>query len=216
MAAFLHSEVSRATAACASWKNEAKRLTKDVAEQSTKRIAGGNSLRHSLTTPAPGENLFVTFLRQQKEVIHHYMHLDPQTAFDPWRRNASTCTALSDTRSVTDESTEAEKFECEPRQQASKLKSWNLFFRREVIPGSNHLRIVSDWLAEIDVAASMAELDHSGFVFKIARGSMKNVLAELKRKVNFLEETQCTKTCPMLAGRQADGVPTSIKLWSTL
>ena len=186
-------------------KNEAKRLTKEGGrakyEEDCRRKLVASLSYSSSTTRC---KLFVTFLRQQKEVIHHYMHLDPQTAGDPWRRNASTCTALSDTRSVTDESTpkrrEAEKFECEPRPQASKFKSWNLFFRREVIPGSNHPRIVSDWLAEIEVAASMAELDHSGFVFKIARGSMKNVPAELKRKVNFLEETQCT--CPMPAGRQ--------------
>ena len=41
MAAFLPSEVSHATRAFDSSKNEAERLTKDVAERSAERIAGG-------------------------------------------------------------------------------------------------------------------------------------------------------------------------------
>ena len=79
-------------------------------------------------------------------------------------------TALSDTRSVDDErkylkSKEAEKFEFEPWPQASKINSWTVSLRREVMSGSTHPRLTSEWSGEIDVAATMGELDHSGFMF---------------------------------------------------
>ena len=40
MAAGLQHEMSQATTACDSWKTKKKRLTKEVAEQNTKSIAG--------------------------------------------------------------------------------------------------------------------------------------------------------------------------------
>ena len=59
----------------------------------------------------------------------------------------------------------------------------------------------------------MEELDHSGFLFdhqmeletrdsKIATGIMKIIHADFKRKINFLEETQCKDKRAMLTGRQ--------------
>ena len=81
-----------------------------------------------------------------------------------------TPTALTDTRSAADESgssnrREAEKFEFEPCPLASKFGSWKVSFRREVISESTHPRLVSDWLAEIDMATGIEDLDHSGFIF---------------------------------------------------
>ena len=88
---------------------------------------------------------------------------------NPCEHIPSTSTALSDTRSVADESVpkrkEAETFEFEPWLQASKFNSWKVSFRREVVSGSTHPRLISEWSAEIDVAASVGELDFSGFVF---------------------------------------------------
>ena len=87
----------------------------------------------------------------------------------------------------------------------------SLSLRREVISGSTHPRLISDWWAEIDVAASMGELDNSGFVFdkefetlgsRITKGIMKIILAQFKRKTNYLKDTQYTNKCPILTGRQ--------------
>ena len=85
----------------------------------------------------------------------------------------------------------------------------NLFSSR-----SNHPRLISDWLAEMDFAACVEELDHPGFVVdkhqmefetldsKIAKGSMKNPLAEFKRKIHFSEKnTILEQNCQMLTGR---------------
>ena len=81
-----------------------------------------------------------------------------------------TPTAVTDTRSAADESgssnrREAEKFEFEPCPLASKFGSWKVSFRREVISESTHPRLVSDWLADIDMATGIEDLDHSGFIF---------------------------------------------------
>ena len=69
-------------------------------------------------------------------------------------------------------------------------------------------------LAEIDLATDMDNLDHSGFIFdrqqteaetldsKIANEVMKINPAELKRKINTVEETQYKKKHPTLEGRQ--------------
>ena len=65
---------------------------------------------------------------------------------------------------------------------------------------STHPRLISEWLAESDLASGIEELDCSRFIFdkhqfetrdaKIARGIMKIIPADLKRKINFLEEAQ--------------------------
>ena len=74
--------------------------------------------------------------------------------------------------------------------------------------------MVSDWLAAVDLAAGMDELDHSGFVFdkqvvkfqtldkKITNGSRKTLLTDLERKLNFSEEAQYKKRRPIRAGRE--------------
>ena len=75
---------------------------------------------------------------------------------------------LSDSRSFAVESSsnrnEAEKFEFEPCPQASKFSSWKVSSRTEVVSGSTHARVISQWLEEIDLAAGMEELDYSGFI----------------------------------------------------
>ena len=74
--------------------------------------------------------------------------------------------------------------------------------KRVTSGSSQQPRLVSDWLAAVDLAASMDELDHSGFVFdkqvvkfqthdkKITNGSRKTLLTDLERKLNFSEEAQ--------------------------
>ena len=132
---------------------------------------------------------------------------------------SSTSTALSDTRSVADESTskrkEAENFESEPWPHASKFSSCKVSFRREVISGSTHPRSISEWFAEIDLAAGMEDLDHSGYTLdehqidfetldsKVAKGIMKIIPGEFQRKINFLEETQYKNKRPILTDRQS-------------
>ena len=72
-----------------------------------------------------------------------------------------------------------------------------------------------DWFAELDVPARMEEPDPSRFVFdkhqpseietqdsKIAPRIMKIILAEFKRKIHVLEETQSKNKFPMLTVRQ--------------
>ena len=101
LAISLRREMSQATTACSSWENEVTRLTREVAEQSTKRIAGGNPrITHLLATTR--KMLFATLLRRQKKLIHNHEHRDPQKA-TLWV--AYSATALSDTRTVADEST---------------------------------------------------------------------------------------------------------------
>ena len=72
-------------------------------------------------------------------------------------------------------------------------------FRREVLSGSTRPRYISEWLTEIDLSASLGELDHSGFVFdrnqmdfetldsKIAKGIIKITLTYVEMKINFLD-----------------------------
>ena len=80
------------------------------------------------------------------------------------------------------------------------------------MPASTCPRFICDWLAEIDVAACVEDLDSRGIVFdkhqmdfetldsKIPKGIMKVLPVDLKRKINFLGET--TKRCPLVTGRQ--------------
>ena len=82
--------------------------------------------------------------------------------------NSSTNPAFSDIRSVSGDVTqekEAEKY-VEPWCSAS--KNWfmeKILFRREVIAGSTHPNVITKWLAEVDIAANIEDLNHSGFVF---------------------------------------------------
>ena len=90
----------------------------------------------------------------------------------------------------------------------------SLSFRREVLSGSSHPRLVSDCLADIDLATSKDDLDHSGFVFdkhnqefetldsKIAKGIMEIIPVDFMRKINFLDGKQYLSQRAMLTARQ--------------
>ena len=93
------------------------------------------------------------------------------------------------------------------------------FFIGKVTSGSSQqLRLVSDWLAAVDLAASMDELDHSGFVFdkqvvkfqtldkKITNGSRKTLLTDLERESSIFRRRHKTKKAPNSC-RQGDCVP---------
>ena len=83
----------------------------------------------------------------------------------------------------------------------------------EVISASHHPKLVSDWLAGIDVATRMEDLELSGVVFdghqmelgtldlKMATGILKIILAKFKRKLDVLEETQHKNKRPTLTSR---------------
>ena len=83
---------------------------------------------------------------------------------------------------------------------------------------SQQPRLVGHLLAAVDLAASMDELDHSGFVFdkqvvefqtldkKNANGIRKTLMADLERKLNFLWRRHNTKKA-LNSCRQGDCVP---------
>ena len=95
----LHSETSQATSGCDYWKTEVKRLTKQVAEQSTKRVAGRNSLHHS-TVPLspPGTDCSQPYTPTQR--VDSPLQTSRPTEGNPWEHIPLTSTAQSDTRSV--------------------------------------------------------------------------------------------------------------------
>ena len=113
---------------------------------------------------------------------------------------------------------EAERFEFEPRPQASQFGSWKILFRREVISGSTNPRLISEWFGEVDIAAGMGDLDYSWFVFdkksihcdtldsEIAKRIMKIIPAVFRKDNQFLGgdvgQEQTSRGC-----RQADYVP---------
>ena len=79
--------------------------------------------------------------------------------------NSSTNPAFSDIRSVSGDVTqekESEKFDFEPWLTASKIGSWKILFRREVIAGSTHPNVITKWLAEVDIAANIEDLNQFG------------------------------------------------------
>ena len=77
-------------------------------------------------------------------------------------------------------------------------------------------RLVSDWLPEFDLAAGMDEMDHSGFAFdkhimefgtldrKIAKGILKILPADSKRKINLLLRGQAVLQSATTAHWQAN------------
>ena len=153
---------------------------------------------------------------QTAKLTHHYTQLDPQTATHEsnfHRLPLLFRTHVQSPMSISKKQ-EAEKFEFELWSQASTFGSWKVSFRQDVISGSTHPRSISDWSGEIDVAATVRELDHSRFVFdkhqmefeifdpKNATRIMKITQAEFKRKIDSLEETQYKNECPRFTGRQ--------------
>ena len=159
-------------------ENEVERLTKEVAEQCTKRMA------HLLPLLRPGSDYSQPSTPIER--VDSPLQTSQPAEGKPWEQNPSTSTALSDTRAVSDESfskrKEAEKFECEPWPQASQFNSWKVSFRREVIPGSTHPRLISDWFAQIDVAASMGDFDPSRFVFDKHQMEFESLDSEVPKR----------------------------------
>ena len=125
---------------------------------------------------------------------------------DPWEQIPSTSTALSDTRSVTDEYLE--------ETGSVNIRFLESFFSPRCNIRINSSSINQRLVGEIDVAATVRELDHSRFVFdkhqmefetldpKNATRIMKITQAEFKRKIDSLEETQYKNECPRFTGRQ--------------
>ena len=140
--------MSQETKACDFWKNEVKGLRRRWQSNAPRKIARENSMHHP-SVPTPTER------------VDSPLQTSRPAEGNPWR-------------SVTDESISnrnvAVKFEFEPWPQASKFNSWKVSFRREEISGSTHPRLISEWLAEIDVAASMGDLDHSSRVRQAPSG----------------------------------------------
>ena len=124
-ASSLQRKMLQATTACTSWKSEVLKLTKEVAEQSTKRIAGRKSSHDSSAHLPPSRIDYSQPFTPTEKVDSPFQQLRPAEG-TPKEHIPSTSTALSDTRSVTDESTskreEAEKFESEQWAQAPRVK----------------------------------------------------------------------------------------------
>ena len=80
---------------------------------------------HHSSVTTTRKMLFATLLRRQKKLIHNYEHRDPQKA-TLWV--AYSATALSDTRTVADESTSRGKKQKNSNlslgSKASKFNSW--------------------------------------------------------------------------------------------
>ena len=78
-------------------------------------------------------------------------------------------------------------------------------FRREVAFGSSHLRLICNWLSEIDFAADMDDLTCSGFIIDKHQIGFETLDSKIARnyenysvRMNFLEETQHKNKRPML------------------
>ena len=126
MASSLQRDMSQASSDCLSWKDGVWRLTKEVAEQSTKRIAGRAPRITHLFIHKHQEQIVRNPSRRQNELVHSsFQPLRPAEG-NPWEHILSSSTALSDTRSVHADSSskrkEAEKFESAQWPQASRVK----------------------------------------------------------------------------------------------
>ena len=80
VASSLQSDMSQASSDCNSWKDGVWRLTKEVAEQSTKRIAGRAPRITHLFIHKHQEQTVRNPSRRQKKFIHHFSRCDPQKA----------------------------------------------------------------------------------------------------------------------------------------
>ena len=106
---------------------------------------------------------------------------------------------LSDGRSPDSDSTlkgkEMDMLEFEPWPHVTRFKNWKTSFRREVTVGFAHPRQATEWLAEIDHAESMLDLDDVESVSgsnrmsfeildsQVAQDLMKIMTLELRRKL---------------------------------
>ena len=91
-----------------SGKSEVTGLTKEVEEQSTMRIVGGNFLHYSSVPPSP-PGMDCSQPCTLIERVDAPLQTSRQEESNPWEHVPSTSTALSDTRSVADKSASKRK-----------------------------------------------------------------------------------------------------------
>ena len=80
VASSLQRDMSQASSDCLSWKDGVWRLTKEVAEQSTKRTAGRAPRITHLFIHKHQEQIVRNPSRRQNKFIHHFSRCDPQKA----------------------------------------------------------------------------------------------------------------------------------------
>ena len=107
-----------------------------------------------------------------------------------WRQFPSNSVALSDTRSVTDESVQKRKetqtFGFGPWPQASQRNSWKMFFAAKCLVSGDRRRITHWRIGPLRSRVRHARTLDS----KIAKGIMNIIPAVFKKKINFLEDAQ--------------------------
>ena len=165
LASSLQSEMSEATTACDSRRRD--RLTMEVTEQKRRRQLGGTPRMTHLLICHHQEEIVRNASGRQK--IHSPYQPLRAAEGNLCEHIPSTSTALSDMRSVTDETSKNEKKQIISNlnfwAQASKFSYWKVSFHREVTTGSAHPRTIGGWFAEIDMAVGTQEFDCSGFIF---------------------------------------------------
>ena len=194
-------------------KNSQKRWLRKV-----KEIAGGNAMHHSpLTTSSSTRQIFATLDADRKSWF-------TTTDISTGRRQLIGANSIDFHCSVGRAFSHRWKYIQKKRSREIQIRALVASVKIQVVESlfspRRNLWINSSsinqryWLLEIVLAASIGDLDHSGFVFdrhqldfetlasKIAKGVMKIIPADFKRKTNFLDETQYKNKCPMLTGRQ--------------
>ena len=81
--------------------------------------------------------------------------------------NSSTNLAFSDVCSVSGDGIQRNKTEYFEFKLWATFGSLKISFRREVIAGSTHPNVITTWLAEVEIAANMEDLNHSGLCLAI-------------------------------------------------
>ena len=126
LAIALRSAMSQASTACTFWKNEVVSLTKEVAEQSTEKEAGENSMVYS-SVPVPPAGMDSSQPLTSTDNVDSPLQTSRFAEGNSWEHIPSTSAAVSDTRSVAYESSsnrkEAEKFVFGPWPRASTFGS---------------------------------------------------------------------------------------------
>ena len=106
-----------------------------------------------------------------------------------------------------------ETLKFEPWSKPQDLDRGKISFLREAMSGSSLPNLVGQWLAEIDVATSKDDLDHSGFALDsnqtefetldsaIVNGIVKIIPHGFMRRIDLLDEKQYKDKRTMLIGR---------------
>ena len=76
---------------------------------------------------------------------------------------------------------EMDKLKSEQWPDVTLFKNWKTSFPREVITGSSRPRQATDWLAEIDQATPVHDLDDVGSVFGSTRMSFENQYSQFAK-----------------------------------